>query len=138
MDGLVTKCVGLVDREAPVERRLRGRADPVQRTEPVVNGSGELGIGPDPQFERDIGDAEVVPVDQVAQPLEPLDLARAVTAMAARTAKGGDQACLFEVAQHPLRPAGRLGGLLNRQVSRDCARGLHDSCRTLTTIVSDY
>jgi hypothetical protein len=64
-------------------------------------------------------------VDELAQLLQPLDLARSVMAMAARRAQGGDEAGLLEIAQHALRPAGGGTGLLDGQHVHH-ARTYHD------------
>jgi hypothetical protein len=87
----------------------------VDRSEPVVDGSGQLRIGAHPQLEDDVGDAELVAVDQLAQPLQPLDLTWAVVPVTSRGAQGRDEPGLLEISKHALRPAGGLGCLLNRQ-----------------------
>lgn len=87
----------------------------MKRSEPVVDGPGDLRIGTHPQLEDDISDAEPVRVDQFPQLLQAIDLTRAVLPVTTRTAQGGDEAGLLEIAQHPLRPTGRCGRLLNGQ-----------------------
>ncbi len=54
-------------------------------------------------------------VEQLAQPLHPVDVARQVLAVSAGRAQRDDEAGLLEVAQHPLGPAGGLCRLLDRQ-----------------------
>ncbi len=108
--------------EAAVDAGAGRRGGAVQRAEPVVDGTGEPRIGAHPQLERDVGDAEVVLVDQFAQSLQAFDLAGTVVSVTARRAQGGDEPGLLEIAQHPLRPSGRLGCLgdgqrLHRQES---------------------
>ena len=136
VDGRADGRVGLVDREAAVERRLGRRADPVQGAEPVVDGAGEVGIGAHAQLERDVGDAELVLVDQLAQPLQPLDLARAVAAMPTLACAG----------RRPGRPA--RGSAASAATSRWPRRPAESSgfsgVRVLivganpTTVVSDF
>ena len=110
MDGVL-----FVGRGQPaVDAGLQWCGAAVDRAEPVVHGPGELRIGAHPQLEDDVGDAEVAAVDQLAQALQPLDLAWAVVPVTAGAAQGGDQAGLLQVAQHALRPPGGLGCLLDR------------------------
>ena len=87
----------------------------MERSEPVVDGSGELRIGAHPQLEDDVGDTQPMAVDQLAQPLQPLDLTRAVVPVTSRGAQGRDEPGLLEIPKHALRPAGGLGCLLDRQ-----------------------
>ena len=107
--------LAVVPAQAAVDARLGWRGGAVDRAEPVVDGPGELRVGPHPQFERDLGDADAVRVDELAQLLQPLDLPGTVVPVAPRRAQGGDEAGLLEVAQHPLRPSGRVGCLLDGQ-----------------------
>ena len=63
-----------VGRQPAVDAGVRVLADAVDRPEPFVDGAGEVGLGAHPQFERDVGDADPVPVDQRLELTQPLDL----------------------------------------------------------------
>ena len=54
-------------------------------------------------------------VEQLAQGAQPLQLGRAVEAVAGRGAGGLDQPDALDVAQHARRPAGGLRRLVDRQ-----------------------
>ena len=92
-----------------------GAADAVQRAEPLVDGTGEDRVGAHLALERDLGDAQVVGCEQVAQLLQPLDLTGAVVPVAALGAQRRNEPGLFEIPKHPLRPSGRVGCLLDRE-----------------------
>ena len=65
--------------------------------------------------EGDVGQPQLVPLEQLAQRAQALQLGRAVEAVARAGARRLDQPDALDVAQHARRPAGRLCGLVDRQ-----------------------
>ena len=67
------------------------------------------------QREGEVGEPDVVLVQQLAQRAQALELGRPVEAVAGRRAGGLDEPDALDVAQHARRPAGRLRRLVDRQ-----------------------
>ena len=93
------------------------------RLEPAVDGAAQLGVGAQAQRERDVGEAELVALEQLAQRAQALQLGGAVEPVAGAGALGLDEPDALDVAQHARRPAGRLRGLVDRQGVHPDAQG---------------
>src|SRR4051812_36914344 len=83
--------------------------------EPAVDGPQEIGLAAQTPREGDVRQIQAEGASQLAQRAQAVELGEPVEPVAARGARGHDQAVFFEVAEHPRRPSGRGRGSTDRQ-----------------------
>ncbi len=111
----------------PEGRRSRCIAPNQSSTARATSGSVRIR-----QFEGDVGNREAVFGEQITQTLQTFDLPGSVVSMTAWGPQGRDEPGLLDVAKHPLRPPGRLGGLLDGH-RRHGGETLPRLCQVLAT-----
>src|SRR4051812_3561877 len=96
-----------------------GRADALRLVclcfEPAGYRILELGLVTHPLREGDIRRPKAMPVEQVAERAQPLQLTGAVDPVARPVAGRLDEAHGLQITQHPRRPPGRLSRLVDRE-----------------------
>src|SRR5580693_10102362 len=102
--------------------------------EPALDRLAQERLAFEPEREADLAEVQPVRVEQLAQGGETLQLRRAIQAVAGAGAIGLDEPDALDIAQHPRRPAGRGGRLVDRQRIDACDRHLPD----LITSVSRF
>ena len=83
--------------------------------QPGLGRAPQTGLLAQAPRERDVGEADVVLGEQLAQRAQALQLGGTVEAVAGRGAGGLDEPHTLYVAQHARRPTGRLRRLVDRE-----------------------